>query len=96
MTHPLERRWAVTRKRLDEAFRLLQSLRSDSEATRCFEQYRDELAHNELELALDALEHLAESSTLPATVWEAFAAAADSMNLVERAAACRKMRLEST
>lgn len=94
MTHPLEKRWEVTRNRLDEAFRLLQSLRSDSETERCFAWYRDELEHNELELALDALEHLAESSTLPATVWEAFAVAADSMDLVERAAAYRRMKSE--
>ena len=96
MTHPLEERWAVTRKRLDDAFRLLQSLRSDSEVEGCFTSYRHALGHNELELALDALEDSAESSTLPATVWEAFAVAADSMDLVERAAACRKMKLEST
>lgn len=96
MTHPHEKRWAVTRKRLDDAFQLLQSIRSDSEARRCFDWYRDELEHNELELALDALEQLAESSTLPANVWEAFAVAAESMDLAERAAACRKMKLEST
>lgn len=39
------------------------------------------LEHNEPELALDALEHLAESSTLPATVCDAFAVAAESMDL---------------
>ena len=95
MTHLFNQRWEEARKRLDEAFRLLHSLRSDSEAKRCFAWYRDELEHNELELALDALEHLAESSTLPTTVWEAFAIAADSMGLVERAIACRKMKSEN-
>jgi hypothetical protein len=96
MTHPLEKRWAVTRKRLDEAFRSLQSLRSGPDAEKCFARYRDMLEHNELELALNALEHLAECSTLPAAVWEAFAVAADSMDLAERSAACRKMKLACT
>ena len=95
MSHPLEKRWAVTRERLAEAFQLLQSVRSDTEAMRCYASYRDVLDHNELELALDALEHLAESSALPAAVWEAFAVAAESMDLTERAANCRKMISES-
>ena len=92
MTLPLEQRWAVTRKRLDEAFRLLKSLRSDSEAERCFAWYREEIDHNELELALDALEHVAGSSTLPAAIWDALAVAAESMDLFERAAVLRKMK----
>jgi hypothetical protein len=74
--------------------RLLKSLRSDSEAERCFAWYREELDHNELELALDALEHLAGSSTLPAAIWEALAVAAESMDLFERAAVLRKMKSE--
>ena len=95
MTHPLEESWAATRQRLDEAFRLLRSIRSDSEAERCFAWYRDELEQNELELALDALEHLAESFSMPANIWEAFALAAESMDLSDRAAACRRMKIET-
>lgn len=95
MTHPLERRWAITRKRLDEAFRQLRSLRSDSEAEQCYAMYREELGYNELELALDALENLAETSPLPASAWEALAVAADSMDLSERAAAYRRMNPKS-
>lgn len=95
MSHLLERRWKNTREKLDEAFRILQGLRSDSEAERCFAWYREVLQRNELELALDALEHLAESSTLPDRAWEAFAVAAESMDLSQRAAACRKMKVES-
>jgi len=96
MIQPFQRRWAITRQRLDEAFGLLQSIRSDAEAERCFAWYHDVLEHNELELALDALEHLAESSSLPPNVWEAFAEAAESMDLKNRAAACRRMKMEST
>lgn len=92
MSHPLEQRWAVTRARLDEAFRLVQTLRSDPEAESCFARYREEIDYNELELALDALQHLAESSSLPPSAWEAFAVAAESMDLTERAARCRSMK----
>ena len=67
MSVSLHNRWEVTRLRLDEAYQILFALRSDVEAQGCFSGYRDMLDHNELELALDALGHLAESSDLPAS-----------------------------
>lgn len=95
MPHLLEARWAVTRVRLDEALQLMQQIRGDAEAKLSYAQYQDALEQNELELALDALEHLSESSSLPAPIWERLAVAAESMDLLERAIACRKMGLNS-
>jgi hypothetical protein len=48
----------------------------------------------ELEFANDPLERLAERSTLPATASDAFAVAAESTDLLKRAAAFRKMNIE--
>jgi hypothetical protein len=48
------------------------------------------LEHNELELALDALEQITATFTLPGTVWERFAVAAESMTLTDRATAYRR------
>ena len=94
MSVSLHKRWEVTRQRLNEAYQILQSVRSNAEAQSCLLEYKDMFDHNELELALDALEHLADSSDLPDSVWEAFAVAAASMDLHDRAAACRKMKAE--
>jgi predicted ester cyclase len=91
--HPLEARWAVTRQHLDEACTLLRALRLDAEAERGFAEYREMLEHNELELALDELEHVAGTFPAPPAVWEKLATAAESMKLADRAESCRRRPL---
>jgi len=93
MSHSLEKHWTITRERLDHAYKLLATLRSDEHASRCYVEYRDFIDHNELECALAALEAVGEWSALPDEALEGMAVAAESMDLAERAAALRRQKV---
>ena len=86
----LEQSWAITRRHLDNALRLLSGLRLPSD----LEQYNEWLDHNELELAFWELEVLGEVKGAPDRFWQELIAAAENMGETEHAERCRN-RLEN-
>ena len=84
----LQESWATTTRHLSAARQVLSDAgldRSDS-ATVAVQEFQDSLAHNELELALDALEAAAVGEEPPSDFWEHLLRAARTMGLVGRAA----------
>ena len=77
----LEASWAVTRRHLDAAARMLPEER--------LAEYRSWLEHNELELALDELAAIGDALHPPRGFWEELARAAANMRLDEKAARLR-------
>jgi hypothetical protein len=82
----LERSWAMTRRHLDSAFRLLAGRPSPTE----LEQYNEYLDHNELELAFTELEALGDVNRAPDSFWDELIAAAENMGVNEHTERCRK------
>ena len=87
MSHPLEQSWARRCGQLGLAYESLRLLEDQSK----FVRYLEYLDHNELELALDELEALAEASKPPKQTWSQLADAAETMDLPARADALRKL-----
>jgi hypothetical protein len=83
--HPMSESWAVTRKHLTEA---IQYLPEELQTEEKLKNYNEYMAHNELELSLDALIDLVEEITLPiqAAFWKHLQAAAVEMKLQEKVA----------
>jgi hypothetical protein len=81
----LERSWAITREHLAEAKAALLSALPRPEGSAMFAAYEDYLDHNELELALDELESIAENVKANAIFWRDALSAAESMGLVRHA-----------
>lgn len=73
----LEESWRTTRRHLERARSRLAGVEDAA--------LREYLENNELELALDELERLAEDRSCPREFWAAMAAAAAGMKLEERA-----------
>ena len=59
--------------------------RVDGEERGSVKRYREWLDHNELELALDELEALAEINAVQRAFWESMLSAADEMKLTDHA-----------
>src|SRR5687768_1641717 len=77
----LEASWRRTRKRFERAVALL-ALTDESRAR--LASYRENLDHNELELALDDLEEVAEGTMQAPEFWEHLRWAAENMQLPHR------------
>ncbi|MGH3117016.1 MAG: MafI family immunity protein [Gaiellales bacterium] len=78
----LEASWQITRRHLAAAKAELP--RSEGRALdRSLLIYREYVDHNELELAMHALEHASESDRAPAAFWRALERAAANMGLTE-------------
>lgn len=73
--------WRRTRKRFERAVALI-LVTGDGRAQ--LESYRENLAHNELELALDNLEEAGDSAIQPPDFWEHLRWAAENMGLQDR------------
>ena len=79
--------WHCTRTHLDKAQALLGVGRQQMEQV---QQYLD---HNELELALDGLEHLGVHASAPVEFWAELRSAAEEMRLADHyERICRQMR----
>ena len=93
----LWKRWKVTEAHLEHARGLLP--RSTPEVTAEYERllsdYRSNLEHNELELAMDMLEALGEIIPCPGGFWRNLERAAETMGLLQRIPYFRK-RFEET
>ena len=81
----LQESWARTTAHLRRAARLLPEVPAPSEDGRV-EQFREYLEHNELELALDALEALGECNPVPSEFWGHLREAAAEMRLEKHVA----------
>jgi len=77
----LEDSWRRTRKRFE---RVLPLLSGAGEASTLLDSYRENLEHNELELALDDLEEAGHSAIQPPEFWEHLRWAAENMGLQAR------------
>src|SRR5258706_12477174 len=77
----LEAAWSRTRKRFERAVPLLFG---GEEIRALLESYRDNVEHNELELALDDLEEAGGQAMQPPEFWEHLRWAAENMGLQPR------------
>jgi hypothetical protein len=91
---PLPFRWLITRRHLARAAESIHAQSDSPEVERCFAEYAEFLDHNELECALHMLERACESFTPSRGTFELLAIAAESMNLLDRAAAFRRLSNE--
>jgi hypothetical protein len=78
----LEDSWRRTRKRFERAVALLSVPAAERAA---LDSYRENLEHNELELALDDLEEAGHRGIQPPEFWEHLRWAAENMRLLDRA-----------
>ena len=85
----LEVLWANVRVHLESAAAILPQPKRSGDEGGSIAGYREFLGHNELELAFDELDLLGQANDVPAAYWQQLAAAADLMDLENRAAACR-------
>jgi len=90
----LSEKWKITRQYLQQALSLLPDDPVCIETGGSVEAFRDWLDHNELELALDELEMLAESNPVRPEFWAAMLSAADEMGLHLHAARYRLLATE--
>lgn len=81
----LESSWAGTREHLAKAQAALRAALPVSEDTAAFATYADWLEHNELELALDELEILADEAPVSGSFWREALLAAENMGLARHA-----------
>ena len=77
----LQASWARTCTHLNAAFQVLPESPKDGLCGGSVAAYHDWLSHNELELALDELEMLADANVVPRKYWENLLAAAQEMKL---------------
>lgn len=84
--------WRRTRKRFERAVALI-SVTEDGRAH--LESYRENLAHNELELALDNLEEAGDSAIQPPDFWEHLRWAAENMGLQDWVQTLQRREAES-
>lgn len=81
----LQRSWTITREYLAKAQATLQAALPGPEDTATFAAYDDWLDNNELALALDELEILAEDVPVSNTFWQVALLAAENMGLADHA-----------
>jgi hypothetical protein len=81
----LESSWTRTRQNLESAFAQLPASPKVGEDGGTVTLYREYLEQNELELALDELEMLAEANSVPTAFWQSLLEAALEMNLTSHA-----------
>jgi hypothetical protein len=88
----LEKSWQVTRTLLSRAKAALPppALETKVEFAETLAEYERVLSHNELELALDALEHAGSLVATRGGVWRDLERAAKNMGLIERASQFRR------
>jgi hypothetical protein len=88
----LEKSWRVTRTLLARARAALPlpSPATEGQIRDALEEYERMLYHNELELALDALEHAGELVAARGEFWRDLERAAKNMELVDRASKLRR------
>jgi hypothetical protein len=86
----LKRSWRKTTKHLEAAKRQLPKNVADSQEGWSLQQYEDYLSHNELELAFDELDGLGSENQVGAGFWKELQAAAEIMELREKAARCKR------
>ena len=79
----LHEHWAEVERELERARGYLPSELMENTTTGTLAQYEEFLAANELQLALEELEGVAEQSTCPPTFWVALKDAAERMELRE-------------
>ena len=84
----LKKSWAITRGHLAGARAALSSEGLDvaESAKRAIREYEEFLDHNELELAMDMLEHAVQGLSAPPEFWSKLLAAAENMGLPKRVA----------
>ena len=88
----LEAMWGRTRKRFERAVPLLSG---GEEVSALLESYRENVRHNELELALDDLEEAGARTTQPPEFWEHLRWAAENMGLQPRVQTLRHRETEA-
>ncbi|MBC9877178.1 hypothetical protein G8O24_07435 [Bradyrhizobium sp. INPA01-394B] len=90
--HEPIKRWKITETVLERARNALPAspAANEHETARLLEQYREFLEHNELGLALDALEELGHLLSAQGGFWRDLERAAENMGLSDRLPALRK------
>ena len=84
----LQESWDITRRHLERARHLLADS-SKKEAEGSLTAFEEFLSHNELELARDELEMIGMGQPCPPEFWREMLAAAENMQLFEKAKRCR-------
>lgn len=80
----LEKQWKLTKAELESARAYIPSEGFGNEVAKYLHEYNEYLEYNELELALDMLEEIGESMSLPEGFWRSAKKAAEIMGLEKR------------
>lgn len=81
--------WEITRKHLLRAAEFFEREKLTSEELLFLESFKEFVEYNELGLAFDDLESLAETALCPKDFWQEMLLAAEQMNLPEAMQRCR-------
>ena len=84
MESKLEKQWKLTIAELESARGYIPPEGLDDELAKYLHEYNEFLEHNELELALDMLEEIGESMSLPEEFWRSAKKSAEIMGLEKR------------